>query len=364
MSTVYTIRRFRRIALALLLPVALPVVLHAQANTPGNTPATIGAAQGIPLRDLVIVEGDRPVRLVGYGLVTGLSGTGDRVTGGAGSRHTVQSVVNLLRNFDVQVPAELLRTRNVAAVLVTAEVSPFLRAGGRFDIQVSSVGDAQSLRGGVLWMTPLVAEAGGNAIAVAQGSLLISEQAGSRNVSRQPNSARITDGGVIEAPLPVPERARETRLLLRRPDIALAQRIANTVKSATDADAKVEDPGSVLIELPRGEEGMAKLAQAMDVLVVMNPVSRLLVDSRDGTVVAGGDLVVMDGVISADGITITIGGAPTPSAMGTGESLPTGTKVRDVADALRAVKATPQQTASIFLALRDAGAIRAEVIVR
>ena len=122
----------------------------------------------MPIRDLVIDDQGIAVRLVGYGLVTGLSGTGDVAYSGRNSQHTVQSVANVLRRFDIIVPAELLRTRNVAAVLVTAEVSPYLRPGGRFEVQVSSVGDSRSLRGGVLWMTPLVTEAGGKPQGTAQ----------------------------------------------------------------------------------------------------------------------------------------------------------------------------------------------------
>ncbi|HYW49824.1 MAG TPA: flagellar basal body P-ring protein FlgI, partial [Gemmatimonadaceae bacterium] len=110
------------------------------------------------IRDLVMGEGAAPVRVVGYGLVAGLNGTGDRGMGGSQGGQTVQSIVNLLRRFDITVPASVLRSRNVAAVLVTAEVSAYLRPGGRFDVQIASIGDAPSLRGGVLYMTPLIAE--------------------------------------------------------------------------------------------------------------------------------------------------------------------------------------------------------------
>ncbi len=354
-----------RTLIAALCVTSSSVAAQSPAAASAPTASTAPNVNGVAIRDLTIVQGARPVRLVGYGLVTGLPGSGDRVTGGAGARHTVQSVVNLLRNFDMQVPAELLRTRNVAAVLVTAEVSPYLRPGGRFDIQVSSVGDAQSLRGGVLWMTPLVGEVGGVSVALAQGTLFTSEPAGSRNGNRAATAGRIPDGGVMEADLPRPEAARETRLLLRQPDLALAHRIAEAVKAETGRDAaKVEDPGSIVLDLPRGDEGLAFLARVNAVRVQLSGVSRLLVDARDGTVVAGADLVLQDGIVSADGITLTIGGAVSAEAAAAGEALPSGTRVRDVADALRTVRATPQQAAAIFLALRDAGVIRAEVIIR
>ncbi|MEX0911968.1 MAG: flagellar basal body P-ring protein FlgI, partial [Gemmatimonadota bacterium] len=122
--------------------------------------------QDTRIADLTIQETAVPVRLVGYGLVVGLDGTGDR--GGSGGGQTVQSVANLLRRFDVDVPPDVLRMRNVAAVLVTAEVSPYLRPGGRFEVHVSSIGDARSMRGGVLWMTPLISDVAGIPVASAQ----------------------------------------------------------------------------------------------------------------------------------------------------------------------------------------------------
>src|SRR5215207_40695 len=202
-----------------------------------------------PVRDLVIEDQSVPVRLMGYGLVVGLSNTGDNSSGGRSSQQTVQSVVNLLRRFDVSVPAELLRTRNVAAVLVTAEVSPYLRAGGKFEIHVSSVGDARSLRGGVLWMTPLVAEVGGQPVATAQGQLLVTDYGAAR---RRPylieTSGRVPDGGLVEGDLPRPTFASASRLLLRDPDVGTASRIAAAIDTALGAGtAKVEDPGAIAL---------------------------------------------------------------------------------------------------------------------
>src|SRR5207248_8287216 len=167
--------------------------------------APAARAQDVKIKDLTIAEGTAPIRLVGYGLAVGLDGTGDRAIGSRGAGMTVQSVVNLLRNFNVEVPAEVMRTRNVAVVLVTAEVSPYLHSGGRFDVHVSSMGDARSLRGGVLWMTPLVAEAGGKPLALAQGALVISEAADPRDRFAAPTvetTARLPNGGQLEAELP------------------------------------------------------------------------------------------------------------------------------------------------------------------
>ena len=164
---------------------------------------TLARAQGeVKIRDLTSPEGALPVRLVGYGLAIGLDGTGDRAVGSQTGGPTVQSVINILRRFNIEVPPDVVRMRNVAAVLVTAEVSPFLRAGGRFEINVSSIGDARSLRGGSLFMTPLVSDPNGPPIASAQGSLLISEGGSTtRYTPTHETSARIPTGGVLEADL-------------------------------------------------------------------------------------------------------------------------------------------------------------------
>lgn len=344
--------------LATTLAFAAAALATAPAATTGGAALL---AQDVTIRDLTIPEGGGPVRLVGYGLVTGLSGTGDRVTGTVGSRHTVQSIVNLLRNFEVQVPANLLRTRNVAAVLVTAEVSPYLRPGGRFDVQVSSIGDAQSLRGGILWMTPLVGDVGSSAVAAAQGALMITESGSATRVSlRAATAGRVPDGGVIEVELPRPQQRRTSRLLLKQPDAAMALRIAAAIDSVTGrrGTAEVEDPGSILLKPQGGADGLPALyEQINDLRIRRGAANRLLVDARNGTVVAGADIVVGDGIVSAEGITLVIGG-------GGPDALPTGTTVQHVAEALRNAKATPQQTAAVFSALRDAGALHAEVVIR
>src|SRR5207244_3263262 len=170
----------------------------------GAAAAPARAATQSRIGDLTVHGGDVPRRLSGYGLVVGLDGTGDRSFGGGTSgAMTVRSVVNLLRRFNVEVPADRMRLRNVAAVLVTAEVSPYLRAGGRFEVQVSALGDASSLRGGVLWITPLVTDPNQAPVATAQGPLFLESEDGSRALSwRRGNSGRIENGGLIEVDPP------------------------------------------------------------------------------------------------------------------------------------------------------------------
>jgi flagellar P-ring protein precursor FlgI len=385
--------RAGRLLAALLLAAVLPALAASPAR-----------AQDAKVKDLTTAEGAAPIRLVGYGIVVGLDGTGDRGTGGRGSGMTVQSVANLLRRFDVEVPPEVLRTRNVAAVLVTAEVSPYLRSGGRFDVHVSSVGDARSLRGGVLWMTPLVAEAGGQPLAAAQGALLLSEAVDPRDRLAAPTvetTARLVSGGQLESDLPRPAFAGGTKLLLKEPDIGTAAKIAAAINGALGAKtATVEDPGAIALALPDSGDRAVLLARVRELSVRPERVARLVIDARDGTVVAGGDMTVGDAVVSHGAVTLTIGGAPavadaaatngssaatpngTPNGAPNGAPnggaaraaepattpgdvrIPAGTSVQRVAAALHAVQTPPAEIAAIFGALKEAGALVADVVVR
>ncbi len=329
--------------------------------------------QEVRIQDLTLANQDVPTRLVGYGLVVGLDGTGDRVIGGFSSGHTVRSVANLLRRFDVEVPEQMLRTRNVAAVLVTAEVSPYLRPGGRFEIHVSSMGDAVSLRGGVLWMTPLQADLGTPPVGTAQGALLISEGAdGPRgNYYTVETTARIPDGGILEQPLATPDFAQTTVLFLRSPNLLNATRIAQVINDDLgEGTAEVVDPGAVSLNLPADSLGNRALvlAQINELSVAPQRVARVIIDGRSGTVVAGGNLQVGEAVVSHGSMTLTVGGEapqgqdanPIPGDV----RMAPGVSVQDVAAALHAVAAPPSAIGAIFESLREVGAISAQVVVR
>jgi flagellar P-ring protein FlgI len=323
-------------------------------------------AQDFRIRDLTVTEQSVPVRLMGYGLVVGLDGTGDRAVGGQGS-HTVQSVANVLRRFDIEVPAAAVRTRNAAAVLVTAELNPYLRPGGRFEVKVSSLGDARSLRGGVLWMTPLVADVGGQAVAAAQGALLLSEggMAARRNAYVVETTASIPDGGVLELELPRPAFAAASRLLLREPDLTTASRIADAINQQIGPDvAAVEDPGSISLTLGAGAERIAALTRIGDLRVQPDRPARLVINGRDGTVVAGGDVRVGAAVVSHGVITLSIGGGGNGGGGPGNLRMEPGTSVQEIAAALHAVQAPPTEIGAIFQSLREVGAISAEVVIR
>ncbi len=331
-------------------------------------PVMARAQNDIKIRDLTSAEGALPVRLVGYGLAIGLDGTGDRAIGGQTAGPTIQSVINILRRFNIEVPADLIRMRNVAAVLVTAEVSPYLRAGGRFEVNVASMGDARSLRGGTLYMTPLVADASGAPLASAQGSLLVSDGgAATRYMPSHETSARIPTGGVLEADLPRPAIVATSRLLLREPDLGTATRIAIVINATYgDKTATVEDEGSVIVTLPDSVQKPTALARIRDLAVKPESRPRLIIDGKDGTVVAGGEMIVGSATVSHGAITLAIGTetANDTSAIPGSVRLPAGIPVQRVASALHAVRTPPNEIAAIFAALREVGAITAEVIVR
>ena len=318
--------------------------------------------------DLTAHEGDVPMRLVGYGLVVGLDGSGDRSFGyGTSNTPTVRSVVNLLRRFDIEVPAEQLRLRDVAAVMVTAEASPYLRAGGRFEVSVSAMGDATSLRGGVLWITPLVTDPDQPAVATAQGAVYVTPEDREHSYygGRHANAGRIADGGVMESNDHAPAIGR--RLLLNHPDFSTATRIAGAVNQAYGAGtARVEDPGSVALA-PRGTsaDSLAAFLAGVDTLTLeVSVASRVVIDGHDGTVVAGGDTRVGAATVSHHGFTLDVGGTP-PAAAATGlVRVDARSTVQDVAAGLHAAGARPDEIAAIFEALVAAGALTSQLVVR
>jgi flagellar P-ring protein precursor FlgI len=324
----------------------------------------------VPLRDLITLDQDVPWRLVGYGLVVGLDGSGDRTVSGFSGGYTVQSVANLLRRFNIEVPTEVLRTRNVAAVLVTAEVSPYLRPGGRFELQVASLGDASSLRGGVLWTTPLTTGSMDAPVATAQGAIIISDGADGPAGFPVETSGRLPSGGLLEMPLPVTEFANTDRLLLKNPDLTTALRVAAAVNAALgDGAAIVQDPGSIQLVFPDPTQAAVALGQIAELTVIPDRPARLVIDGRDGTVVAGGGLTVGAAMVSHRGITLSIDAADTqpqdPATQQPGMvNVDPGASVQQVAQALHQVGASPSAIATIFTALREIGAVTAEVIVR
>ncbi len=321
------------------------------------------------ISDLTIHQGEVPRRIVGYGLVVGLDGTGDRSFGtNAGAVATVRSVVNLLRRFNVEVPAERLRLRDVAAVLVTAEVSPYLRAGGKFEVQVAALGDATSLRGGMLWITPMVTDPGAPPVGTAQGILITADQAGRGGYGSRTNSGRIPDGGVIEVEPPAQEL--QPHLVLKSPSLATARNIAEAINTSLGGGiAKVTDAGLVTLTPATAWGDTASLVlAAIDTLPVSFRLpARVIINAREGTVVAGGEVTVGNAVVSHRGITLQIGGSAPADSTRPGDTylrVEPRASVQDIAGGLRVIGARSDEIAAIFEALRAAGSLTAEVVIR
>jgi len=343
------------------------------------------------LRDMCDVLGARDNQLVGYGVVTGLNGTGDD----ASAPFAAQSLRSLLRRLGVQVDNKQVRLRNVAAVVVTATIPPFYRSGSKLDITVSSVGNARSLQGGVLLQTPLRG-ADRRTYAVGQGPLILGGMsAGGKGGSVTENhttTARIPNGALVEREIPTQfVMGNKVTLVLRSPDFQNAQRVADAVnQSLGRGAARPIDAGSIEVFSPasyrdRPVELIAKLNE-----LEMTPVAsaRVVINERTGTIVAGGDVRLSPVAIAQGGITISIKetaevSQPGPLSSGKTEVIqktdvelaektpaPALTYLKgaatlaDVAQSLSTFGVTPRELASILQALKAAGALSAEVVVQ
>jgi flagellar P-ring protein precursor FlgI len=366
-------------ALAFALAAALATLVHA------------APARADRLRDLCDVVGARDNQLVGYGIVTGLNGTGDDVS----APFAMQSLRALLRRLGVQVDARQVRLRNVAAVVVTATIPPFMRSGARLDVTVSSIGNARSLSGGVLVQTPLRG-ADRRTYAVAQGSLLIggfSAEGGSGSSVQQGSTttSRIPNGALIEREIPAAvAKDGKLTLALRSPDYATAQRLAEAiVKDLGQGTARALDGGSVEVRSPSKFEGkwVELIARLGELEVTPSENARVVVNERTGTIVVGGEVRLSPVAIAQGGITITVeesNEVSQPGVLSTGktavtkrsqvsatEAPPQGmaylggaASLADVAKALSTLGVSPRELASILQALKAAGALRAEVVVQ
>jgi flagellar P-ring protein precursor FlgI len=360
------------------------VALLLVAFTPGN-------ARAVKVRDLVDIVGARENQLVGYGVVTGLNGTGDDIT----APFATQSLRALLRRLGVQIDARQIRLKNVAAVIVTANIPAFARNGSKLDIVVSSMGNAKSLRGGVLIQTPLRG-ADRRTYAVGQGPLVLGgfSASGGSGSSVQENvttTARIPNGALIEREIKTTFAVEgRVQLALRAPNFDTAQRICDGLNKAMgEGTARPLDGGSIEVKAPselknKPVELVSKLG---DIDVEPGSVARVVLNERTGTIVAGGDVRLSPVAIAQGGITISVKESKEVSQPGilsrgntaevkrtdieaTEQKPPALTYVNaaaslaEVAQALSTFGVTPRELGSILQALKAAGALRAEIIVQ
>ncbi|SDE99350.1 flagellar basal body P-ring protein FlgI [Sporolituus thermophilus] len=350
----------------------------------GLVPAGAMAA-GVRIKDVAKVQGVRSNQLVGYGLVIGLAGTGDSTKNLA----TMQSIANMLRTFGVTVTPAQLQAKNVAAVMVTASLPPFVKPGDTIDITVSSLGDAKSLQGGTLLQAPLRA-ANGLVYAVAQGPLSVGGYtAGSGGASQQknfPTVGTIPGGAIVERDVPVEFTAGgQIALALSQPDFTTASRIVQAIDGRFGPIAVARDPGTVTVSVPDfyGSDIVGFIAAIEELTIVPDTAAKVIINERTGTVVMGGQVTIDEVAVAQGGLSVRItrdkavsqppplsGGSTVVTdkttlqvdeAKASMVTLPPAASVSDVVAALNAIGATPRDIIAILQAIKAAGALHADL---
>jgi flagellar P-ring protein FlgI len=343
------------------------------------------------IKDIVDIEGVRDNVLVGYGLVVGLNGTGDTLNN---SPFTAQSLTAMLERLGVNVRGQNLNTGNVAAVMVTATLPPFRNQGSRIDINVSAMGDAESLLGGTLLVTPLMA-ADGEVYAVAQGPITVAGfSAGGEAASivqNIPTAGRVPGGAIVERELGFTlEDLENVRLALKNPDFTTARRIARAVNGfMADGVATAENDASVVLVKPSEYDGtIVDLITDIEQLPIQpDQPARVVIDERSGTIVIGADVKINPVAIAQGNLTINITETPQVSQPNPfaqqGETvvvprtdvtvnenedaklalLETGITLQDLVTGLNKLGIGPRDLITILQAIKAAGALQAEIEV-
>jgi len=349
-------------------------------------------SSAIRLKDLATIEGVRDNQLIGYGVVVGLAGTGDR-------RQTVfsaQTLTNILQRMGVTVLPTAIQVRNTAAVMVTAALPPFAQPGSKVDVTVAAIGDAPNLQGGLLLLTPLRA-ATGETYAVAQGSVVTGGFAAGRSGNSQtvnhPTAGRIVDGAIVERGAPSVLPTHELHFQLRRPDFITASRVAASINKAFSSDgpllAQASNSSLIVVRLPNNYEGRSVdfIAEVEAIPVEVDHLARIAIDEKTGTIVFGGDVRIAPVSILHGNLTVEVqtsfdvsqppplSGPAAATAVvpqvsvgakedkATNVVLGKGSKVEDLVRSLTAIGSTPRDIIAILQNLKAAGAIDAEIDV-
>jgi flagellar P-ring protein precursor FlgI len=345
----------------------------------------------VRLKDMVRLQGIERYQLIGYGLVIGLNGTGDSKR----SQFTTQSIVNMLQKFGVTVPVESVKPRNVAAVMLTAEVPSYAKRGDMIDITVSSIGDAKTLEGGVLLMTPL-SMADGTVLAMAQGPLTVGgfsiETTGGGGV-RQNHTlvGRIPQGAMLQADLggEFPNSAVLNFSMVEK-DLTTTQRVVEAInRSFGEAIAMPTNPYAIEVHVPqqfqRPGGNIAFLAQLEQITVTPDVAAKVVINERTGTIVIGGSVSILPVAISHGNLSVEIRSEPIvsqPAPFSQGQTtvvpntsasvyqdngkvvtLENVTTVQEVAQALNSIGIMPRDIIAVLQALKVAGALKAEIVV-
>lgn len=369
---------------------ALHVALGAVLALAGMAPAPTAHAVS-RIKDVVAFEGVRENVLVGYGLVVGLNGTGDTLRN---APFTKQSLAAMLERLGVNTRDSELKTDNVAAVMVTASLPAFARHGSKLDVTVSSMGDAEDLRGGTLLVTPLLG-ADGEVYAVAQGSVQIAGFAAGGDAASitqgVPTAGRIPNGAVVEREIQFAMgNMNSARLQLNNPDFTTARRIAEVINQHLGiVAARPLDPATVEVARPADYSGdmVALLTDIERLTVEADQPARVVIDDRSGVIVIGSDVRVSEVAIAQGNLTISVSEAPEvsqPNAFAQqGETVvvprtevgvstdsdrnlalfKAGVSLQELVDGLNALGVGPRDLISILQALKAAGALQAEIEV-
>jgi flagellar P-ring protein precursor FlgI len=348
---------------------------------------SVSSAQAqVRIKDIVSFEGVRENQLIGYGLVVGLNGSGD---GLRNSPFTQKSIEGMLGRLGVgNLSDQDFKTRNAAAVMVTATLPPFARRGSPIDVVVSSLGDATSLRGGTLLVTPL-AGADGEIYAVSQGSVSVGGFAAIGNAASVaegvPTVARIENGAIVENEVPFElEELNSLRLYLRNPDATTADRIADVINEVDIVGkARMIDPGTVEITLSKNTGAARTIAEIERLTVEPDAIAKVVIDAKSGTIVMGSNVRIDEVAISQGGLTVSVKeqasvSQPTPITIGQTVIIPNTeieiqrrdsgfavvggqVSLKQLVDGLNAIGIGAQETISILQAIKAAGALHADL---
>lgn len=346
-------------------------------------------ARAARIKDLVIVEGGRDNQLVGYGLVVGLAGKGDSKLS-----YTVQSIANALQRFGINIPANTIKSDNVAAVMITADIPAFAKPGARIDVTISSIGDAKTLQGGVLLQTPLIG-ADETVYAVAQGALAVGGfiggegGAGGATVQKNhPTVGIISGGALVEREIPAQIVKNNTiELLLLNADYASAARMAEAINNVFPGTALAKNASAVNVAVPEDyrDYEVNYIASLGAIELIPDTVARVVINERTGTIIATESVRISTVAISHGSLTISIASnlnVSQPAPLSKGETTVTPSTetttteqkgkfkvvddfptIQQVSSALNALGLTTRDMMSIFQSMKKAGALQAELIL-
>jgi flagellar P-ring protein precursor FlgI len=343
-------------------------------------------AHAVRIKEIISIQGVRQNQLVGYGLVVGLNGTGD----GDKAKFTIQSLVSMLEKMGMTVNPIDIKVKNIAAVMITADMPPFSRSGTRMDVSVSSIGDAKDLQGGTLLFTPLKA-ADGQTYAIAQGAIstggFSAKGAGASAQKNFPTVGRVVGGALIEKEVPTSFRNKESLMLtLNHPDFTTATRVAESINVAFSSSiARTSDSASIEVRVPpKYVDNVVGFVTVIEALGVTPDVeSKVVVNERTGTVVIGENVRISKVAIAHGNLSIQIKESadvsqPLPFSQGQTVATPNtnlvvkedkapiflmeaGASIGEIVRALNALGVTPRDLISIFQALQAAGALQAKL---